>query len=129
MSLLDEIKRVEKEEAKLAKRKKALEARLKEEEEKNQKLDTIVEDSGYATPKALVKALVDRFSLRAPRGSGISTTAGGNGRRKRTRVTAELRDEIKAEIKGGSSMNQVSKARGISYAVIAKIAKGGYDKI
>ena len=51
------------------------------------------------------------------------------GRRKRTKITAEVRDKVKAILAKGNSMNAVSKQLAISYIVIKKISDGVYDKV
>lgn len=120
----DEIKRIEKEQARLLKRKAALAEQMKRESEDDKKLDKLVEDSGMA-PRALVKSLIDKYNLRF---SGKAMAATGKTR-KRTRMTAELRDEIKKVLASGKSMNATAKQFEISYAVIVKVSKGAYDKL
>lgn len=127
MSIRNELKKLEKEEARLARQKKQLEDELKKKAEESAKLQKLVKSSGYSSAKELVDALVDEFGLRRPRGTGAA--AAKTGRRKRTKVTPELRDRVKKDIKGGMSMNQASKNYEISYAVIAKINNGAYDSL
>ncbi len=125
MKLKEEIKQIEKEEARLARKKEALEVKMKKEAELDKKLDDLFKKSGFKTPRALIKALMNKYGVR------VNATAASNGNRtrKRTKITPELRDEIKKKVKGGQSMNSVSKEYSISYAVISKIAKGNYDKL
>ena len=125
----DQIKEIERQEARLARKKKALEDKAKKSQEVDKKLDQLVKSSGYKNPKDLVHALIDKFGVRvsAKRTAGATTT--GGTRRKRTRMTPELRDSIKKDLKSGTSMNQVAKKLGISYAVILKVNKGEYDKL
>jgi len=118
-----ELKRIEKEEARLARRKKTLAAKLEQNAEEDAKLESIFQNSGYKTPKALIKALSFKYGVAAAAGDELVKT------RKRTRITAELRDSIKAEVNSGTSMNAASKKFGISYAVVTKIMKGDYDKL
>jgi DNA invertase Pin-like site-specific DNA recombinase len=83
-----------------------------------------VKQSGLE-PRDLVFALVDKFGVRlAGRRKGSK-----RGRRRRTKITAELRDAVKKALKGGASMNATSKHFGISYAVVVKMNKGHYDKL
>lgn len=118
------IRDIEKEEERLARKKKSLLEEEKRIQQENAKLDTLVKQSGFGSPKALVEALIERFGVKlSPR------TKSGVTRRKRTKITPQLRDSIKKTVKGGSSMNQVSKDFQISYAVVAKIMKGDYDKL
>ncbi|MBN2068625.1 MAG: hypothetical protein JW739_03220 [Opitutales bacterium] len=118
-----ELKRIEKEEARLARRKKTLAAKLEQNAEEDTKLESIFQNSGYKTPKALIKALSLKYGVAAVAGDDLAKT------RKRTRITAELRDSIKAEVNAGTSMNAASKKFEISYAVVTKIMKGDYDKL
>ena len=96
-------------------------------EEKNKrkaldkKLEILVEDSGFASAKDLVDALVEKFHLQSGANKNEQKI-----RRKRTKITKELIKEVKGEAANGQSMNAISKARGVSYTVIAKIIKGGY---
>jgi transposase len=118
------IRDIEKEEERLAQRKKSLldeEKRLKEE---RTKLEQLYKQSGYKTPKALVEALASHYNVRVG-----GRTKSGAPRRKRTKITPQLRDAVKKAVKGGMSMNQAAKEFQISYAVVSKMVKGGYDKI
>ncbi|MGF1485435.1 MAG: hypothetical protein ACFBZ8_13845 [Opitutales bacterium] len=119
-----QIKDIEKEEERLARKKKDLLEEEKKIQAENAKLDTLIDKSGFKTPKGLVEAIIARYNVKlSPR------TKSGATRRKRTKITAQLRDSIKKAVKAGSSMNQVSKDFQISYAVVAKIMKGEYDKL
>lgn len=126
MDIKKKLKELEKEEARIARQKKAL---LEAEAKKAQtvkKLEALVKQSGFASAKELVVALVEQYGLRVPAGKRAS---GGKARRKRTVITAALRDELKKAVKAGESMNSVSKRTGISYLVVAKICKGHYDNL
>jgi hypothetical protein len=116
-----ELKQIEKEEARLARRKKMLASKLEENAEQDAKLQKIFEESGYKTPRALVKALSVKF--------GVNMSSDMSKPRKRTRVTADLRNAIKAEVEKGTSMNAASKQFELSYAVVTKIMKGDYDNL
>ena len=85
------------------------------------KVEQFATEAGYRNGKALTKALVDIYGVG---GSGATGT-----RRTRTKVTAELRDAIKSEAAGGKAKNRISKERSISYIVVDKIIKGGYDQL
>lgn len=130
--LQEELKQLEKEEARLAKEKEKLNARIKESKEQDKKLDDLYKKSGYATPRALIKALMGKFNVRsvgraaAVKSSGASAST---GKRKRTKVTPELRDAIKKDLKAGASKNSIHNSYEISYAVVTKIANGAYDKV
>lgn len=125
MDIKKKLKEIEKEEAQLALRKKAL---LDVEKQKGvliAKLDAIVKQSEYASPKELVEALIAHYNIRVggKRGSKPGT------RRKRTTITAELRDEMKKSVKAGENINAVATRLGVSHAVVSKAVKGAYDKL
>ncbi len=69
---------------------------------------------------------MDKYNVRSV-GSVAAPT--GKPRRKRTKVTAELRDQVRAKVKGGLSKNKASQEFGISYLVVNKIMDGQYDKL
>ncbi len=123
--LKDQIRKIEKEEARLARKKKAISEKMKRATELDKKLDQIVKNSGFKNARELIKALSERFNVRM----GAKGTAAGGSRRKRTRMTPELRDDIKKDLKAGTSMNATSKKFNISYAVVVKVKNGAYDKL
>ncbi|MGE9296718.1 MAG: hypothetical protein ACQKBV_10555, partial [Puniceicoccales bacterium] len=119
MEIADQLKALEAEKKALAAREKELKELAKEQKAAGQKLEQIVKQSEYDTAKALVEALIEHFNISfRGRRKKTATKADGTPRRRRTKVTPELRDEVKAEVENGASMNQVAKAREISYAVI-----------
>jgi hypothetical protein len=121
MRVEDEIKSVDKEVARLARKKEELLRRQQLEAAKEEQLNGVLVASGYETPVALVDAFIRRFGLRV---TGENTL---RRKRKRTTVTAELCDAIRQDCSGGLSMNRASKKHGISYAVVTKILNGVYD--
>ncbi len=132
--LTEELKELEKKEARLAKEKEKLQAKIKENKEEDKKLDDLLKKSGYATPRALIKALMSKFNIRSVTRTGAAgkTAAAGSpstGKRKHTKMTPELRDAIKKELKAGASKNSIRHNYDISYAVVTKIANGAYDKL
>ena len=140
ISKLNELKELEKLASQIAKKKAKLEAQLKAEAELAKWYDEVLKESGYKRPRDLVKAMMTHFGIKsislvaAKRGPGRPRKAAGNkskpkARRKRTRITAELRDEVKAAVAAGLSRNAASKQFGISYIVIKKIVDGAYDKL
>jgi predicted Fe-Mo cluster-binding NifX family protein len=88
---------------------------------REKKLDIVLAESGYGSPLDLVEAFIRKF--------GLKITADNTflRKRKRVRVTSELRDAIRKECAEGLSMNRASKKYGISYAVVSKILNGAYD--
>jgi hypothetical protein len=122
----EQLKQLQQQEANLAQRKAELEAEMKRRTDLDKRLDEIVKNSGYASPRELAQALISKYGLRLARAVAIP---GEKQRRKRTRITPELRDQIKKLVNDGTSMNAVSKEQNISYTVVAKIVKGHYDKV
>ncbi|MDR3117505.1 MAG: hypothetical protein LBT98_02960 [Puniceicoccales bacterium] len=122
MNLEDELKNLDREVERIARRKKELLLR-QEAAQKAKSLDVIYEESGYASPQDLVEALIRRF--------GLSVTGENLLRRKRrrTRVTAGLRDSIRQDCAAGFSKNRASKKYNISYAVVSKVLTGNYDHL
>ena len=128
-SILKKLKELELEEKRLAEKKQQLIKEQKLIEEKQKKLDSIFKNSGYSNPKDLVEDLIEKFGLRVTKSSSSATSSTDKKKRTRTRITAELRDEIKQELTAGSTKVAVSKSHGISYVVVGKIAKGDYDHL
>ena len=122
----EQIKQLEQEAINLAQRKAELEAEKQRRAELDKHLDEIVQNSGYRSPRDLAQALISKYGLRLSKAPVLS---GDKPRRKRTRITAELRDSIKKMVTDGASMNSVSKEQNISYTVVTKIIKGAYDAL
>jgi hypothetical protein len=124
MSIQDQLKLLEKEKARLVELEKTLVERARTQKEIEAKLEAFVKHCGMSA-RDLVFALVDKFRVRlAGRRKGAGRT-----RRKRTKITAELRDAVKKAVKGGASMNATAKEFDISYAVVVKMVKGHYEKL
>lgn len=124
MELQKELKAIEKEEQMLAQRKKELKTRQDRIALINDKLKTLFEETGFEEPRELVEALIEAYDVRLAGYTKVNLN-----KRRRTRITASLRDTIKDEVVNGSSMNKASKKFGISYVVVSKIIKGSYDKL
>ena len=132
-----ELKQLDKLAKKIAKKKARLQAQLEAEKEVAKWYDEMLKESGYKRPRDLIKAIMVHFGIRSvslvtgKRGPGRPKKSApkATGKRKRTKVTPELRDEVRAAVKGGLSKNRAAKQFGISYVVIKKIVDGGYDKI
>ncbi len=123
VELTEELRLIEKEEARLARQKEKLQAKIKQNKEGEKKLEELFTRSGYSTPRALVKALMVKYGVR------LSGSAAQGKKRRRTKVTPELRDAIKKELKAGTPKSTISREREISYAVVTKIDTGGYDRL
>lgn len=129
-TIQEKLKQLESEQARLEERRAQLEAEMQRQAELDKKLDKLVETSGFANARDLVRALIEKYNLRIVNTRGSSAPAETGGRRKRTRITPELRDAIKKEVnENGTSMNAASKQFGISYAVVVKMIKGAYDNL
>ena len=124
---LNELKELEKQEKRLARKKERLEAQLKAEKEMAKWYDEVLKESGYKRPRDLIKALMAHFGIRtvslaqSKRGPGRpakDATKTGGGKRKRTKVTTAVRDTVKEALGKGMSTNAASKKFGISYIVI-----------
>ena len=139
---VNEIKQLEKLEKRIAKKKAQLEAQLKAEQETAKWYDQVLKESGYKRPRDLLKAIMEHFGIRSvslvkkagKRGPGrprksATKAAAKAGRRKRTKVTAAVRDEVQAALGKGISKNAAARKFGISYIVIKKIEDGSYDKL
>jgi tRNA A37 N6-isopentenylltransferase MiaA len=121
MKIEKELRDLEKKEAHLFKKKAELIRILQEDEMRSHRLQEIFDSSGYSSPLHLVEALIRKFSIRV---TGENSFA---KKRKRTHVTAELRDNIRQECSSGLSMNRASKKYGVSYAVVTRVMQGRYD--
>jgi hypothetical protein len=124
MSIQDQLKTLEKEKARLVEREKNLVEQAKTQKDIEAKLESFVKQSGLS-PRDLVFALVDKYQVRlAGQRKGAARK-----RRKRTRITPELRDAVKKAVKDGASMNATAREFGISYAVVVKMVRGHYEKL
>lgn len=123
MSIEEEIKNLEKESVRLARRKEELMRLHVEEASRQDRLERLFADSGYATPLEFVEALIRKFGLKVTGENEFLR------KRKRTRVTSNLRDSIKNDCITGMSMNGASKKYDLSYAVVAKVLSGYYDQL
>ena len=138
---LSELKALEKQASKIAKKKARIEAQLKAEKEMAKWYDEVLKESGYKRARDLLKAMMGHFGIRTvslvkpgKRGPGrpakkAEKAVKTGSKRKRTKVTAEVRDEVKAALAGGLSRNAAAKKFSISYPVIKNIGDGVYDKL
>ncbi len=124
MDIDKELKRIAQEKKNLQKQRQQLLEQKRTRKAALSKLSTLVKQSGFETPKALMEALIEMYGIELNRGRSAAPAK----QRKHTKMTAELRDQIRAML-NDRSMNQVSKELQISYAVIAKVSNGAYDKL
>lgn len=120
-----ELKQLEREEAELQRKRDELLERKREDEALKGRLDQILEQSGVNSPARLVELLIEKYSVKLSTNGSDEPT----GKRRRTRITADVRDAVKQAIEAGESKNAVSKRTGISYVVVSKIASGAYDHL
>ena len=73
---------------------------------------------GFATPKELIKAI-----RAAAGGAGQRADAKGRRHRKHARITAEMKDKIKAALQSGKSGAKVAAEFGISLPSVYNIKK------
>ena len=121
MSVHSELREIEIAKKKLESKQRRLEEKARKDDALKSSVETFARENGYRDGKALTKVLADIY--------GVAGGASATPRRKRTKVTAELRDSIKSEVAGGKSKNKISKEREISYIVVDKMIKGGYDHL
>lgn len=132
MRIQTRIKDLEQMEAAIKKEKEALLVAGRKQKAARSKLRGLLKQSDFDKPRDLVEALIEEFSLRGFSSKKRKAASAGKtvgGRRRRTKVTPEIRDMVKNAVKGGASKNAVSKDTNISYAVITKIVEGKYDKL
>ncbi len=118
-AIAKELRKLDRVQARLARKRKALLDEQKQQAELGARLDSLVKHSGFKSPRALVEALVSRYRIHLP----------GAKPRRRTRITGHLRDAVKKAVHGGLSMNAASRHFSLSYAVVMKIMRGGYDPL
>lgn len=121
----NKLKEIERRKADLVQEEKELLEAKKREESQQAKLEKLFSQSGYETPRAFVEALIEKFNIRF---SGRKKASASGKTRKRTKVTASVRDSVKSALETRSK-NAVSKDTGISYVVVSKIANGEYDHL
>jgi hypothetical protein len=120
-SIQKELKKLERKEQLLAKKRQALLEQQNKLQNNTEQVKKLFESSGFSTPAELVQALSAVYGLR---GVKLSTRT-----RKHTRVDATLRDLVKKELAAKTPKTQIMKKFDISFPVISKIEKGGYDKL
>ncbi len=119
-----ELKKLERKEKLLAKKREALLDQQRLLQNNTDQVKKIFESSGYSSPAELVQALSSVYGLR-----GAGKIAKVGGKRQHTRVTVQLRDQVKQALAAKQSKTQIIRDFGISFPVVAKIEKGGYDKL
>ena len=123
MNIQKELQALERQKGRLARQEKALRAKEKACKAVDAMLEDFVKTCGLS-PRDLVFALVEKYSVRL---AGRRT--GQRRKRRRTKITAALRDAVRKTVKGGQSMNATAKEFQLSYAVVIKMVKGGYGKL
>ena len=123
MNIQKQLRSLERQKARLTRQEQALRAQEKARKAVDATLEDFVKTSGLS-PRDLVFALVEKYSVRL---AGRRT--GQRGKRRRTKITAALRDAVRKAVKAGQSMNAAAKDFKLSYAVVIKMVKGGYGKL
>ena len=122
MDLEKQLKDLESEQERLAQMKLELKEKKKLYDDLDGQMKKFLTETNFATPKELAEAIIDKYGIK------LSQRKSGS-RRRRTTITATLRDTVKSYVNSGQSMNAVSKQLEISYAVVVKIMKGTYDHL
>jgi hypothetical protein len=123
MNITAQLRLLERTSTRIAKLKKNLLQEARTRKTTAARLECLVRASGLP-PRELVFALVDHYKVRL---AGRRKNQGR--RRRRTTITAELRDAVKNKVNGGVSMNRTAREFGISYAVVIKMMRGHYDRL
>ncbi len=128
---LSELKELEKLATKIAKKKAKLEQQLAADKEQAKWYDEMLKESGFKSPRALLKAMMEHFGIRTVslvkakgnRGPGRPPKAAAKApatKRKRTKVTPKLRDvqecrlqEVRYQLRG----DQEDRRRGLRQAL------------
>ncbi len=79
--------------------------------------------------KAKRKVAVKTARKRVAKKAAKAAAAPAKARRKRTKITAGLRDTVLKALKDGTSKNAASKKFALSYAVVTKMEKGVYSSL
>jgi hypothetical protein len=122
MNITAQLRLLERTGIRIAKLKKGLLDEARARKTMEARLECLVRASGLP-PRDLVFALVDHYKVR------LAGRRKNQGRRRRTTITAELRDAVKNKVNGGVSMNRTAREFGISYAVVIKMMRGHYDRL
>ena len=107
---------------------KARKARAELEKTRIAELKALPKRFGYETLEAFIKDLKEAAGKRAPKGSKAAKAAkepkaAKTGKRKRVKVTPELRSQIIADLQAGKKGVAVAKQFGISYPTLMNIKK------
>jgi hypothetical protein len=80
-------------------------------------------DAGFASRDELIDALrgLGGGGKRGPKPGKVAAKSGG--RKKRAKITSELRDQIIAAVKGGGTGNAVAKKYGVSLPTVQNIKR------
>jgi hypothetical protein len=123
---LSELKELEKLATKIAKKKAKLEQQLAADKEQAKWYDEMLKESGFKSPRALLKAMMEHFGIRTV---SLVKAKGNRGPGRPPKAAAKAPATKRKRTKVGLSKNAASRKFGISYVVIKKIVDGGYDKL
>ncbi len=82
-----------------------------------------------AKRKVAVKTARKTARKRVAKKAAKAAAAPAKAQRKRTKITAGLRDTVLKALKDGTSKNAASKKFALSYAVVTKMEKGVYSSL
>lgn len=108
---------------------KASELQKTIESERTQELATLPERYGYDSLPAFIRALKEASGSKARRGrkaaggSRASAAAKGGRKRKRAKITPELKQQVKEAVESGKTGAQIAKEFGISIPSVQNIKK------
>ena len=122
MEIEKQLRDLDKEQQRIEERRSRLLQAQRELEERRNGLIKLVNESGYSSPKEFVQAVIEVFNIT------VDGKAAGK-KRTRTTVTPQLRDAVKGDLASGAKRTAIAEKHGISYAVVLKIASGGYDQL
>ncbi len=123
MNISAKLRSLNRAETRLAGLKQRLLDKAQQQKKLAAQLEELVKKTGLH-PRDLVFALVDHYQVRL-----AGRRKGQGRRRKRTKITPQLRDAVKKMVAGGASMNRASREFKLSYAVVLKMMRGKYDKL
>lgn len=113
----DKLKELEATRAKLASLEQAVQAELKSE------LAGLPAKYGFESTAAFIAAVRDASGSRPGRRKGKAIKSPAGKRRKRARVTDEVRAEVKKLVEAGKTGGEIAQATGVSLPTVQNIKK------
>ena len=91
--------------------------------ERRQKLANLPAELGFDDMSALIDALREAGGKRRGRPAGVSKAPGRKGRRRRAKITPEVKASVKSAVNAGKTGAQIAKELGISVPSVQNIKK------